>query len=269
MAIVASEALASLGFTGLESEIYAFLLKESPSTGYRVAQGIGKPVANTYKAIQSLEAKGAITVDEEASRMCHAIPVDDLLGRLARDFESRKAQALEALSSLGGKREGDRILPLKTRDAVLQQAIDLIASAQHRVSGVYATSFSGALSGSIDQAAGRGVVVTIQATGSQPSTGPGSLHGKWPGEVVVLTADGQQCLFALIDRWGNVVQAGWSRGAFLSLLLHEGLAAEICLAEVNEKIEEGAGAKRIGRALASFDSATETAGFKALTEELI
>jgi len=67
------KALADLGFTNLEAEIYAFLLQESPATGYRIAQAIGKPAANTYKAIQSLEQKGAVIVEAGSSRMCRAI----------------------------------------------------------------------------------------------------------------------------------------------------------------------------------------------------
>ena len=64
-----SDALVSFGFTALESEIYVFLLSHSPATGYRVAQGINKPAANTYKALQTLQSKGAILVEESANRM--------------------------------------------------------------------------------------------------------------------------------------------------------------------------------------------------------
>ena len=78
------EVLSELGFTNLEAEIYAFLLQESPVTGYRIAQAIGKPAANTYKAIQTLELKGAVIVDEGSSRMCRAVSADELLNRLGR-----------------------------------------------------------------------------------------------------------------------------------------------------------------------------------------
>jgi hypothetical protein len=43
-----SKALMALGFTELEARIYTFLLQESPATGYRIAQAIQKPVANTW-----------------------------------------------------------------------------------------------------------------------------------------------------------------------------------------------------------------------------
>ncbi len=85
------EALVSLGFTALESEIYTFLLQESPVTGYRVAQALGKPTANTYKAIESLALKGAVIVAEGAQRHCRAVPAQELLNRLDRRFTAHDA----------------------------------------------------------------------------------------------------------------------------------------------------------------------------------
>jgi len=266
MPVTPAEALAGLGFTGLESEIYAFLLGESPATGYRIAQGIGKPVANTYKAIQSLEAKGAISVDEEGSRMCRAVPVEDVMSRIARDFERRRADALQALTSLGGKRESERIYSLKSRDQVLQQANALISGAQKQIWGVVSPSFASALGPAIRTQNVENKVRTLSAELPEDTT---DLHEKWPGEVLILVADGQQCLFALLDRWANVVQASWTRGAFLALLLQEGLSASATLRDIAEQLEEGAGPKRIGRALAGFESGVQSAGFQALSEELL
>ena len=84
------QTLIDLGFTNLEAEIYTFLLQESPATGYRIAQAIGKPAANTYKTVQSLEKKGALLVDDSEKRLCRAVPADELLNRLERQFSERK-----------------------------------------------------------------------------------------------------------------------------------------------------------------------------------
>ena len=64
MAKDAAKLLVEFGFTDLEAEIYLFLLGSSPTTGYRVAKGIRKPAANTYKALQTLATKGAILVED-------------------------------------------------------------------------------------------------------------------------------------------------------------------------------------------------------------
>ncbi len=110
MAVMDSvKALADLGFTHLEAEIYAFLLQESPATGYRIAQAIGKPAANTYKAIQTLEQKGAVIVEDGTSRMCRAISSEELLSQLSRDFESKRTTAMASLSRLGHATTDERI----------------------------------------------------------------------------------------------------------------------------------------------------------------
>ena len=69
-----TEPLVALGFTGLESEIYSLLLRESAVTGYRIAKGLRKPAANVYKAIEALEAKGAVMVDQGRHRVRRGAP---------------------------------------------------------------------------------------------------------------------------------------------------------------------------------------------------
>jgi sugar-specific transcriptional regulator TrmB len=274
MSITAAEALASLGFTGLESEIYAFLLREAPVTGYRIAQAIGKPVANTYKAIQSLEAKGAITVDEAASRRCSPLPVEDLLGRLAREFEGRKTAAHEALVNLKSRREGDRLFTLRSREAVVDQAKDLLGTTEKRALLTCSGGFLAELGDAVKGAGRRGVEVEVRSDGlvagiESSLLEANELFARWPGDGLILVADGEQHVVALIDRWGTIVQAIWGRSRFLSLVLHEGLAAGACLTEVRAKLEEGAGPKRIARALGSYRPAAEEAGFVRLGEELL
>ena len=80
------QALQTLGFSALEASIYSFLLTESTATGYRIAQALGKPVANTYKGIQALQAKGAVLVEDGSTRLCRAVPPDELMGQMERAF---------------------------------------------------------------------------------------------------------------------------------------------------------------------------------------
>lgn len=51
------ETLMPLGFTETEALAYCELQRAGPSTGYRIAQGIGKAQANTYKALSTLVQK--------------------------------------------------------------------------------------------------------------------------------------------------------------------------------------------------------------------
>src|SRR6185369_9415584 len=95
-----TSALVPFGFTELESAAYTFLLRESPATGYRVAQGIGRAVANTYKAIESLRLKGAVMIEQAEGKLIRAVPPDELLGSLEAEFSRRRRSAARALSSV-------------------------------------------------------------------------------------------------------------------------------------------------------------------------
>lgn len=63
-----TQPLKALGFSEIESLVYAYLVGREPTTGYRVSHAIGKPTANTYKAIASLQQAGAVLVDEGDNR---------------------------------------------------------------------------------------------------------------------------------------------------------------------------------------------------------
>src|SRR4051812_48967141 len=93
-------ALEELGLSGSEAAVYAYLVQHSPATGYRVAQAIGKPVANTYKTIASLEEKGAVLIDDGETRACRAVPAEEFLARLDSQFRDRRARAAREFTEL-------------------------------------------------------------------------------------------------------------------------------------------------------------------------
>ena len=57
--MTAEMALTSFGFTDSESRLYCELLRNGPSSGYRIAQIVGKAPANAYQSLRSLAQKGA------------------------------------------------------------------------------------------------------------------------------------------------------------------------------------------------------------------
>jgi len=264
----ASQALTDFGFTALESEIYAFLLRESPATGYRIAQGINKPVANTYKAIQTLQAKGGILVEEGDSRLCRAVNSDELLGRIARQFEARRAAAQQAFQRLGQPEADERIYQLRSRMQVMERAREMLGEAKQVVLGCASGLLANEVADDLRQAAARGVEVTVKTDAeitlarveSYVATRADDLLNKAPGLTLRLVVDGEQHLTALLDPDGEVMQAYWSRSPLLALAHHEGLAAEISMLAVAERIEEGAGPKRLAKALTTTRAAASTSG---------
>ena len=229
------QALIALGFSGVEAEVYTFLLQDSPATGYRVAQALGKPAAGVYKVLESLVDKGAVIVDEGASRRCRAVPAEELLGRLERSFIERRTHAAQALAELRAAPDDDRVYQLRTRDQVFERARSMLS----RCKGVaLVDAFPGpleALLPDVEAAAGRGITLAVQSyvpvevRGAKTVLFPrgAALVEKAPWQMVIVVIDASEHLLALFSKDGTEVrQALWSGSAPLSWILQGFMTTE-------------------------------------------
>jgi len=269
------QALAALGFTNLEAEVYTALLRQSPSTGYRIAQSLGKPAANTYKAIESLEAKGAVLVDDGASRLCRAVPPDELLANLGRAFADRREVASRALARFREAPADDRVYQMRSREQVMERARQMLERATEVA---LLDAFPGPLEElrpDVERAVARGIDVAIKiyapadVAGAEVIAPPnaGTILARWPGEWVNLVVDGAEHLLAfLAPGGGEVYQAVWSGSAYLSWVYHSAVSSEMILAALEGRIEQGAAADALQKDLARFRrlKKLEAPGYKAL-----
>lgn len=233
----AASALSALGFGEVEAAVYCELLQR-PSTGYRLAQTIGKSPPNVYHALGSLHQKGAVLADDSDGRVYRAVAPAELLAGLERQFESRREEALGALAAIQTEADDDRIYHLKTVDQVLARARRMIADAREiLLFDCFPAPFE-ALRGDLRAVAERGVRVAgivyddvaepaFDTVRSPPR--PGIIE-RWPGDELSVVADASEYLLALLARDGRqVLHAVWSNGAYLSSLQHSGMASEIRL----------------------------------------
>src|SRR5215475_7831512 len=158
----AVHALMQLGFTALEAEAYTWLLGEPGATGYRIAKGIGKPVANTYKALESLQSKGAVLVEEEQNRVCRAVPAEELLQQLERGFATHRADAARALSRVAGAEGDDRVYTLRTAAQVMERARSMLKTARQVVLIDAFPAALAAIRPDVARAVARGVEVAVK-----------------------------------------------------------------------------------------------------------
>jgi sugar-specific transcriptional regulator TrmB len=254
----AIEPLIGLGLTALEAEIYVFLLQESPATGYRIAQAIGKPAANTYKAIESLARKGAVLLDEGRSRLCRAVPAAEFLGRLERGFRKVKREAAAVLEGLPGAAADDRVYQLRSRDQVFERCRNMLERCrQVALLDVYPQPLE-ELRADVERAVARGVAVALQVYA--PAVLPGAevvLKGevervveRWPGQWLNLGIDGQEHLLAYLTADGkDVHQAIWTGSAYLSWVYHTGASSELVVSELQTLLDAGASAEELRDAL--------------------
>ncbi len=273
----AFQSLTGLGFTELEAEVYVSLLQSSPATGYRVAQSIGRPVANTYKALESLQHKGAVLVDDGASRLCRAVPAEELLAQLERSFQRRRQQAADALASLHGAPEDDRVYQLQSVEQVFERCRRMLEGCeQSAILDVFPKPL-GELREAVEAAARRGVHVAIKAyepvslTGVDVAVYPqGRLTlRRWPGQWLNLVTDGREHLLAFLtpDMLG-LHQAVWSGSAYLSWVYHGAVVAELALAAIQRSLDAGATAKELRQVVAGYQRffSADLPGARALLE---
>jgi len=273
----AFQSLTGLGFTDLEAEVYVSLLQQSPATGYRVAQSIGRPVANTYKAIESLQHKGAVLVDEGSSRLCRAVPADELLAQLERSFQRRRQEAANALASLRAAPDDDRVYQLQSVEQVFERCRRMLEGCENvAILDIFPKPLE-ELRDAIEAAAQRGVRIHVKAyepteicgvdVGVHPQ-GRATVR-RWPGQWLNMVVDGREHLLAFLTADARGLhQAVWSGSAYLSWVYYSAVGAEMILASLLRGLENGATAAELRQAAANYHSIfrADLPGARALLE---
>jgi HTH-type transcriptional regulator, sugar sensing transcriptional regulator len=243
-----TEALAALGFTALEAEVYAVLVEHSPASAYKVAREVGKAAANVYKAVDSLQRKGAILVEESSTRLCRAIPPSELIHQLEHQFAQARSRAQTALARLTGAAGDERVYELGSSDQVLTRARAMIRRTERVVLCDLFPEAAVELREELDAAARRGRRVCVQVyrpAAFDPrvtiflTPNADRLLQLWPGQWLNIVVDAREHLLAFL-RHGlrGVHQAVYSESVYLSLLYASGLSSEM-LASAAETLLEG------------------------------
>ncbi|HLN30969.1 MAG TPA: helix-turn-helix domain-containing protein [Gemmataceae bacterium] len=269
------ESLKAFGFTELEARAYVFLLGESPSTGYRVAQAIDKPAANTYKALESLRNKGAVVGEAGDGKLCRAVPAEEMLGQLERRFREHQRRAGSALARVQGGTDDQHVYQLRTPAQVMERCRRMLSDCR-RIAIVDAFPLTlDSLRPAIQEKVARGVAVAVKAY--RPIKVPGAHvvlqpHGeevlqRWPGQWLNLVTDGRQHLLAFLSEDGSGVhQAVWSGSTYLAWVYHSAVGAEVVLSALQLLVEEGASVTAMRRALRRYQFLfnTEIPGYQEL-----
>lgn len=219
------KAFEALGFTTVESEVYVYLVQNSPATGYAIAKAIGRTKGATYKVLSSLEGRGAIIANEDKKGLFRAIPPDELLKRLERDFLREKNRALYATKKLKASPADDRIYRLTTIEQVYERCRTMLDECVERaVIDIFPEPF-GILRDDIQAAIDRGVKVMIHLY--EPSDIRGArtvvpdyvedVTSVFPADYICICQDDRQFLIAAVSgREKRVYNAYWSSNPLYS-----------------------------------------------------
>jgi len=233
-------ALASFGFTDLESRAYCELLRHGPQSGYRLSQLLGKAPANVYQGLATLAQKGAVIVSDDVSekRTYSPVPPRQLLGLLRQSFDRRSDDALEALEQVHAPASGERVYSITSAPQVIERARDMLARATEIVLFDFFPQIYDLLRDEVDAARARGVTVAGIAY-EQRYEMPGMpfnrestelVGARWPGLGLILVIDSCEYLIAQLSKgMTDVLNAVWTDSVFLSCVFHSAVAADIRL----------------------------------------
>jgi sugar-specific transcriptional regulator TrmB len=241
------EQLCQLGFTQLESEIYLFLLTNGEHTGYAIAKGIGKAVANVYKGVEGLSIKGAIKLTVGDSKICSAVPWKQVLELEQSRFENNISSLSEQLRQLPKQLDNESVYQLKNISQVLTAGEQIIREAQHILVGELEPKVADYYAPLLADAAGRGVEVRIKVY--QPIVIENvHLTLRKNGEVIYagtkdvsfkICADGRESLTAaLTSDLSNVIQAFNTKSALVCMDTYCGIIYELILTELKQAIPD-------------------------------
>lgn len=272
--------LAPFGFSAAEEETYSALLRSPRTTGYKIAQHIKRPVSNTYKALELLLDKGAAMVEDGDPAIYTAVPVKEVVDEFQRRI---RTQGQRAITGLGLFRpdSDERVYRLANRGQTLMRARALIGKAKEVLLVNAFPTVIRELQTELQRAVRRGVLIAAKLyaptnlKGAWVSLDPEAaiVTERWPADWLILVADGQQMLLALVDRSGDkVYQSIWSKSPMLSFATFSSQYAEILLAEVQRKIEEGASNSEVKETLREYSKlakrARVTEGYRRLAARL-
>lgn len=239
--------LTDLGFSELEAAIYTHLLREGPSSAYAVARALGKPVANTYHATESLRQKSALALVEDGqTRLARAVDPAELVAGMQREYAERCTRTVRGLQALGRHEEDDRVYTLRSRAQVLARARQMLASARKcMVIDIFPAQL-GELLPEIRAAAARGVAAAAMVYEPAEIRGvevvvharPQLSNELFPGGMLGLGIDGCEHLLALFGETPDELrQALWTQSAWLAVVQHNGLVCEILTQGLDQALE--------------------------------
>ncbi|RLC54314.1 MAG: hypothetical protein DRH79_00945 [Candidatus Cloacimonadota bacterium] len=238
--------LREMGLSELEAYIYIWLLGNKRSTGYKIAGQIGKPVANTYKALKSLQQKGAVVSDKSSGTVYFdTIPIEEFLNKIENEFKTKREQIIEEVNKLEVQQEPTGIYELQSKELVFEKASSMIKSAQNTllidgfpapmqtIKQYLTEDRANEITIYVKNYSGNNIKHVHQIQASIPELIYTELNGQW----LIVLKDTVESLIAFFSKDGReLIHCIWTKDPFISFILFNGSAYEFNFTEVCEQI---------------------------------
>ena len=237
--------LGNVGFTGLEVDVYLALLEEPNSSGYHVAQKIGKLVGSTYKALDSLRAKGAVLADERSRPTTYvALSISEYMETRRRDLEVLQAQIEREMEDLAALPARGGIFELDSIAQVYERCRNLLRGARDvALLNIDARPLE-ELRPELSATADRGVKVLVKTRAPVQADS----SDVWSGDELGVAVDFREYVQAFLKMDGTgVEEAIWVRQPHLAKQVCLLFQSDFTLTRVRAMVQAGKKVKEIGR----------------------
>ncbi len=243
-----AELLAEMGLSNLEATVYIWLLAHKRSTGYNIAMQIGKPVANTYKALKSLKRKGAVISDSTSNKLIYdTVPIDQFLNSIQLDFDRKRNRIIQEVEKLDVQQEPVGIYELQSSELVYEKAITMIENAKYSlIIDAFPTPLK-ILTPHILSHNKQGLDIFLKHYADEnipgvrqiPKTESDIVLDELLGQWLIIIKDANETLIAFFDRSGEeMIHCVWIQDAFISLVQFSGSILECALSEIMKAVYE-------------------------------
>ena len=241
-----STKLRELGLNDLETTIYICLLENNRSTGYRIANQIDKPVANTYKALKSLEKKGAILSDNSANtKYFDTVSVEEFLNKIERDFLNTKGEIIEEAKKLKVRQESGGIFELQSAELAFEKAINMINTAETTLLVDCFPTPLAKIKKYLKEKSSKDMSIFLknycdtkidninQIRSENPEIPVESIKGEW---MIVLKDTTESLIAQFAEDGKELKHCIWTKDSFLSFILFNGSIFEFSYTAIFDKI---------------------------------
>jgi len=239
--------LINLGFSRIESEIYIALLKESPLTGYKIAQLLSKSRSNVYQALRSLKNKGGIVeLRTQKTKQYKVIPIENIYDERERQLLAEKKKVTAAFKKYKQKEETDSIYNLDKINQVFTKANEMINRAEKIIFIDVQPMQLEKIKNSLEKAARRNVKIAILGSRDynikccdifefQPYAPKGKKYENWPMNWFTIAVDAREFLIATIKKnHEDLIYSIWSNNRYISSWIYSDILYEVAFSKIIE-----------------------------------
>jgi sugar-specific transcriptional regulator TrmB len=234
--------LQRLGFTEYEAKVYLALLRQSPLTGYAVAQRSGVPRSKVYEVLHGMVERGEVLVSYGEPTQYSPLLVKELIAKRRSSTEVLLQTAEDALEEWASDDVGHSLIwTISGREKILARMREVIGRAQKQILLEVWPEDAPEVRDALAAAAQRGVEITIIAYrgGDFPFakvyvhdiTERDDAHRGIVGRWMILAVDAREVVTGIVSD-GTESQAAWSAHPGLAVPVTELLKHDLFIAEM-------------------------------------